>query len=99
MKNQDPIKILIYTGIGIVILSSIALYFQIKEFLDSRQPQAAAVGLRGTTRISKDLSNHQTEKLEKHLLETPPTGHVPNPSANVQAEVNTINQLNQRQRP
>jgi hypothetical protein len=99
MVNNFPLGRRGLLSLVIVCVLAASAFFLLRKPHTQTENQATAVGLRGTSRISKNLSPFQEKKLKKHFLDTPPVAHAPAGHTDVRSEVNAINQFNQRQRP
>lgn len=90
----------IFAGIATTVL--LAGVFLVQRRIASSKSIVEALGLRGTSKVSKPLSTIHQERLETHFLDIPaPTKGAP--SAGPASVMNTINQveainkLNERQ--
>ncbi|MCG3205423.1 MAG: hypothetical protein KCHDKBKB_02144 [Elusimicrobia bacterium] len=84
-------------GMGLALMVAILLWRQ-KSFLS--QNKVEALGLRGTSKVSRPLTSTQVDRLETHFLDiqAPPQRDAPAMNQTVN-QVDDINRLNARQRP
>ena len=97
MDRHFPVKYFLFIAVVLAGTAAASLFFLKTASRPATEANPQAVGLRGTSRVTKEISPVQRKKLERNFLETPPALAASGGNSSVRAQVDSINKFNQRQ--
>jgi len=97
MDRHSPLIKIVLGAVFVAAILFAGLLIRPKKSPVIGESEATAVGLKGTSRISKILSMTQEKKLKEHFLESPPGISPAAEKSDIVSRVQAINRFNQRQ--